>query len=644
MPAASGETDLGRIFCDLVMKGGITSGVVYPSAIAELASRYQLRNIGGASAGAIAAGAAAAAEYRRQTDPTHPMAGFERLAGLGEELGKPLAGVSSRHSRLFHLFAPTPLSRPLFSVLTGMLNRRSHKARIAFGIFALLRAFPAAFLGGLVLGAFALLPLIAGLLADAPSPLGNLRSPLPAVAWILAVVAVIAFTSALVIGFALFRSLRYFARIMDEQEFGLCTGMRETGSDEPPALTEWLYDLLQTIANRPVPEPLTFGDLRRVEFKKTPGQSGIVLRMMTTCLTAGRPYTLPIDERLFFDPVELGKFFPPPVAAWMEKHPGKPHGREDDDVDTLAFEHALDGEPRPLVPIPEADDFPVIVAVRMSLSFPILLSALPLYRLAVKKDGDAWVRYFERLYFTDGGVCSNLPIHLFDFPLPIWPTFAINLRDNLPEGSSDAERVIPPRRGRSYQGEQYEIVKAPTIQATVSFFAAIVDTMQNWRDMLQRAAPGSRERVFTVCHTKAEGGLNLDMQAPAIEALAKSGELAAQEIKRSFCPPAGTPAAADDWHYHRWVRLRVLLPLLREFLSGIQARTTASGTVPSFQDFLSGVPAPMGRSYQLNAASRAAGWTLLDTAGKLSSSVPSDADFERTNPRPSGTLRVTPSF
>ena len=35
---ASGPDDLGRIFCDLVMKGGITSGVVYPSAIARLAA------------------------------------------------------------------------------------------------------------------------------------------------------------------------------------------------------------------------------------------------------------------------------------------------------------------------------------------------------------------------------------------------------------------------------------------------------------------------------------------------------------------------------------------------------------------------------------------------------------------------------
>ena len=44
--------------CDVVMKGGITSGIVYPRAIARLAAHYRLRSVGGASAGAIAAAGA----------------------------------------------------------------------------------------------------------------------------------------------------------------------------------------------------------------------------------------------------------------------------------------------------------------------------------------------------------------------------------------------------------------------------------------------------------------------------------------------------------------------------------------------------------------------------------------------------------
>jgi hypothetical protein len=41
--------------CDLVMKGGITSGVVYPSLVMRLAEKYRFASIGGTSAGAIAA-------------------------------------------------------------------------------------------------------------------------------------------------------------------------------------------------------------------------------------------------------------------------------------------------------------------------------------------------------------------------------------------------------------------------------------------------------------------------------------------------------------------------------------------------------------------------------------------------------------
>ena len=53
--------------CDIIMKGGVTSGIVYPLAVVELAKQYRFVNIGGTSAGAIAASLTAAAEYRRST-------------------------------------------------------------------------------------------------------------------------------------------------------------------------------------------------------------------------------------------------------------------------------------------------------------------------------------------------------------------------------------------------------------------------------------------------------------------------------------------------------------------------------------------------------------------------------------------------
>jgi len=56
--AAHGRTEGGNVadkYCDLVMKGGITSGIVYPNAVLSLAREYRFKSIGGTSAGAIAA-------------------------------------------------------------------------------------------------------------------------------------------------------------------------------------------------------------------------------------------------------------------------------------------------------------------------------------------------------------------------------------------------------------------------------------------------------------------------------------------------------------------------------------------------------------------------------------------------------------
>ena len=68
--------------CDLVMKGGITSGVVYPPAVLKLQETFRFRSIGGTSAGAIAAAVTAAAELDREGG------GFERLDQLREQLAE----------------------------------------------------------------------------------------------------------------------------------------------------------------------------------------------------------------------------------------------------------------------------------------------------------------------------------------------------------------------------------------------------------------------------------------------------------------------------------------------------------------------------------------------------------------------------
>lgn len=92
--------------CDVVMKGGVTSGVVFPLALVELSREFRFRNIGGTSAGAIAAALTAAAEYRRVAGGG-ATAGFDRLEKLPDYLG----GSTDRQSNLLNLFPPTKNTR-----------------------------------------------------------------------------------------------------------------------------------------------------------------------------------------------------------------------------------------------------------------------------------------------------------------------------------------------------------------------------------------------------------------------------------------------------------------------------------------------------------------------------------------------------
>src|ERR1700759_161695 len=94
--------------CDIVMKGGITSGVVYPLALVALSDKYRFANIGGTSAGAMAAGAAPAAEYGRGI----PGAGFDRLATVPKDVGP----------RLLSFFQATPKLRPLYNIFIAALS------------------------------------------------------------------------------------------------------------------------------------------------------------------------------------------------------------------------------------------------------------------------------------------------------------------------------------------------------------------------------------------------------------------------------------------------------------------------------------------------------------------------------------------
>jgi predicted acylesterase/phospholipase RssA len=333
--------------------------------------------------------------------------------------------------------------------------------------------------------------------------------------------------------------------------YGLSTGM---GSDG--ALTPWLHDLLQRLAGKPKTEPLTFGDL----WGEDPSQKAIDLQMMTTCLTRGRPYRLPFageEERLFyFRRKDMEALFPPEVVAWMIDH-GRKESRRDGD----------------LLPIPLGRDFPVLVATRMSLSFPFLISAVPFQAVDYTASGDD--RKPEPCWFSDGGIASNFPVHFFDAPLPGWPTFAINLRyfEEAPK-----KRVVMPLRNQDGLADPFHRFEKAGI---VGFFRAIFDAMQNWQDNAQAKLPGFRDRIVHVCLGPAEGGLNLDMPETMVKDVAGLGTRAGLLLSWRFA--RGSPARLN-WDNHRWVRFRSLMASLEEMLSKLGPRLAPDYEPPQAGD------------------------------------------------------------
>ncbi len=493
--------------CDIIMKGGITSGIVYPKAVCRLALQYRFRAIGGTSAGAIAAAATAAAEYGRKNGTG---TSFAELAKLPETLAQersPGAG-----SRLFHLFQPQTSTARLFRTLTAAV--RGERGAGGF-IQAALRSyvFPAAIGVAVVL----LVPFLCRV--------SGFFSWLP---WILLSLVGGAIGAAL----ALLRDVR---TKVPGNFYGLSTGM----GDES-ALTPWLHDLIQRLAGKPSNEPLTFGDL----WGDDPATKEIDLRMMTTCLTRGRPYRLPFaesEERLFFfRRRDLEAFFPREVVDWMVEH-----GRA-----------SSDARPRDeFLPMPLGKDLPVIVATRMSLSFPFLISAIPLQAIDYTRGNED--RRPEPCWFSDGGIASNFPVHFFDAPLPGWPTFAINLRyfEEKPE-----KRVVMPQRNQDeIEGAFHRFEK----RGIFGFVRAIFDGMQNWQDNAQAKMPGFRDRIAHVCLGPGEGGLNLDMPEEMVKSIADSGTRAGLLLSRRFGPGS---RAKLNWDNHRWVRFRSMMASLEEMM------------------------------------------------------------------------------
>ena len=206
----------------------------------------------------------------------------------------------------------------------------------------------------------------------------------------------------------------------------------------------------------------------------------------------------------------------------------------------------------------------------MSLSFPVLLSAVPLYAcdFSVPKEKP---EHIKRVWFSDGGISSNMPLHFFDAPLPGHPTFAVNLKDEHPEHPIDPAKKASEQEGRVYLAtnnragmQRYWAAPAEgSPQGIVGFVASIIDTMQNWRDEMQFPYPGYRDRIVQISQRPDEGGLNLNMPRENIDALSDAGECAADRLAARFHPGSTAPEHGG-WANHEQLRLRTFLALAEE--------------------------------------------------------------------------------
>ncbi len=581
--------------CDLVMKGGVTSGIVYPPIVLKLAQKYRFRSIGGTSAGAIAAAVTAAAEYGRDTG------GFTKLKEISDQL--------SQKNFLRNLFQPSAETQPLMDTLeavfiyskqqeqTKKTKEQKYQKLIPLqkllGFFQLARFLRETFrskhqtvfaLGsrrgftiGLILAlllsvfsfiVFFLMAQLTGGSLSGGSFIILLLLLSGSFAWIGQWIGGL--------GVGVYDLYGTLTEKVPKNFFGMCSGRKNNPTSQAPeALTDWLTAKINYLAGMDENgEPLTVGKLK---------QKRINLKLVTSNLSHTKPYILPFDNHAFiFNQEEFSQLFPPNVVEHMTR---------------CAYRSKSVEFPEGFHFLPEGDNLPVAVAMRMSLSFPILLGAVPLYTIS----RFAWRRQQgkEKLkltkedlqpnWFSDGGISSNFPIHFFDEWLPIRPTFGINLislprnafkEENKTQLKADAASVVtnPVLENLGEQLDEFDVDREELYQSIYlpkanhrpvqewaeisklsNFIRAIWLTAQNYHDNTQSMLPSYRERVVQVRLSDGEGGLNLSMDKKIIEDVIKKGERAGEKIVNDF-----------NFKHHQWVRFQVLMGLLETELTNME--------------------------------------------------------------------------
>lgn len=535
-------------FCDIVMEGGITSGIIYASAVTELARHYRFKNIGGSSIGAFAAALTAAAEYRRRHGAAD---GFVALAGLPGELAREEGG----RTLLERLFVPHRRTRRLFNVFLATLDRAGPARAVLFGLAAALRQYAwQVAVASLILAAIILPGPLQATLQCRALP-GQPACSLALLSWSGAALLTlgVALAGGILAGIAW-----DLGHGVVRNDFGLCRGWDANAGSDAVDLAGFLHLAIQRVAGREAGDaPLTFRDLwnapgspSQVLGFEAQGQAArsINLEVYASNLAHSRPYRFPLEEtedmgRLFFRVEELERFFPRWIVQYLAGFSRPYTARSEADP-------ALGNDGAGYLELPVAD-LPLVVAVRLSMSFPLLISAVPLHAVDHRR------QCMGRCWMSDGGLCSNFPIHLFDSFLPMWPTFGISLDSREP---GDPRRVVLPQFHTSGRAESWDLGTEDSFWKLGAFLASLWKTTWRWNDSTMMRMPGVRDRVVRIYLARDEGGVNIRMGARKIQMLGKTyGKAAAMAFVDRF-----QSAGRGGWDEHRWVRLNCLMISLRE--------------------------------------------------------------------------------
>ena len=600
-------------FCDIVMEGGVTSGIIYASAASTLANHYRFRSIGGSSIGAFAAALTAAAEYLRRKGS---VAGFQQMEKLPGKLAE-VEEKGEKRTLLERMFRPQKKTRRLFEIFRATLGDKRFFTRVFLGLATALRQYWALVLGAAVLTAGLVL---AGPLALTFFELRSLNklaleSGLFIVgvgSWGVALLIALATSTAVAlligIGFDVWRGVI-------PNGFGLCRAWSPDESFSAPFestdLAGFLHASIQAAAGRhPInDDPLTFQDLWDAPGSPNnvlglnaggPAARSIVLEVYATNLAHGRPYRFPLDDaddmgQLFFREKDMLDYFPKGLVNYLIARSRSCRWQNSPDSVPIGTKECFYELPR--------EHLPVAVAARLALSFPLLISAVPLWAIDFEApDGN---RRLERCWLSDGGLCSNFPIHLFDSFVPKWPTFGISLQTR---GRYQSEPVWLPAKhfeGRSDTWDRFDDEWAPGRFA--GFLLSLWKATWRWNDMTMMRMPGVRDRVVRINLLKHEGGVNIRMSADDITNLATTyGKPAAEAFIEKF-------ALKDTaWLEHRWVRFNRLLISLRQQIEGVavaagfdrygeplDARIVEALHIAPLQGPPNGAPAPVRKDADL---------------------------------------------